>query len=352
MSPKISVCIPAYNRASVLHELLGSILSQNYSDYEIVICEDKSPERKRIRDIIAIFIDRYPNIIAYYENKTNLGYDANLREVISKATGAYCFFMGNDDWMCPGALSSVALALKRYENIGVVLRSYASFDKDPNKIKQVFKYFNSEKFFPAGSLTISTFYRRSVVIPGMVLHREEALKYSTDHFDGYLLYQLYLVGNILVEKNGVYLPEITVLYRDGGIPYFGNSDKEKGKFVPKIRTPESSLHFMQGMLAIALYIEKTRGVRIYKKILSDIGNYSYPILALQSGQPFREFLRYTLKLALLGLGKNLFFYFYFFSIILIGKDRIENIIKFIKRRFGYTPRLGSFYTGKNISTTQ
>lgn len=352
MDPKISVCIPAYNRADVLGELLESVLSQDYSNYEIVICEDKSPERQKINDIVSVFVHKYPKIITYYENETNLGYDANLRNVISKATGAYCLFMGNDDLMCPGALLSVASVLKRYKNVGVVLRSYASFDKDPNKIKQVFKYFDAEKFFPAGPLTISTFYRRSVVIPGLVLHREEALKYSTDRFDGYLLYQLYLVGNILVEKNGVYMPKITVLYRDGGIPYFGNSEKEKGKFVPEIRTPESSLHFMQGMLAIALYIEKTRGVKIYKRILNDIGNYSYPILVLQSDQPFRVFLRYALKLALLGLGKNLFFYFYFILIIFIGKDRIENIIKFIKRKFGYTPRMGRFYAGKRIPSTE
>lgn len=41
--PLLSVCIPAYNRA-VLDELLRSVLSQDFGDFEIVVCEDPSPE--------------------------------------------------------------------------------------------------------------------------------------------------------------------------------------------------------------------------------------------------------------------------------------------------------------------
>jgi len=52
MNPKLSVCIPAYNRPEVLKPLLDSILSQDFASYEIVICEDKSPKRKEIAEIV------------------------------------------------------------------------------------------------------------------------------------------------------------------------------------------------------------------------------------------------------------------------------------------------------------
>ena len=121
---RISVCIPAYNRPAVLPALLDSVISQDYDDYEIVICEDNSPMRNEIRSVAQSYMANHQGRLRYYENSTNLGYDGNIRNLIEKATGDYCFFMGNDDLMCPGALRSVGSAVARHDNIGVVLRSY------------------------------------------------------------------------------------------------------------------------------------------------------------------------------------------------------------------------------------
>lgn len=345
MAIKISVCIPAYNRSELLSPLLESILSQDYDDYEIVICEDKSPQREKIRAVVEGFSASYSDRIRYFENEDNLGYDGNIRNLIEKANGDYCFFMGNDDLMCPGALKAVASALMRHNNIGVVLRSYAAFDGSPDNIVQTFRYFDRELFFPSGAPTIATFYRRSVVIPGMTVHRKAALRYSTDRFDGTLLYQLYLVANILTEMNGVFLPVILVLYRTGGIPDFGNSEKEKGFFVPETQTPESSVHFVAGMLAIASWVEKNRGVKIFSAILRDIANYSYPILAIQSRQRTPVFVNYSIALAKLGFWKSGMFYSYFLSLLILGPRRVDALIGFIKKKLGYTPTIGAVYRG-------
>jgi abequosyltransferase len=339
--PIISVCIPAYNRPEVLPALLDSILEQDFDDYEIVICEDKSPMRQDIATVVSNYLSKFPGRIVYFENEQNLGYDANLRNLFEKATGQYCFFMGNDDLMCPAALSTVASALVRYPDVGVILRSYASFNGTPDNIAQVFRYFDKERFFPAGAETISTIYRRSVVIPGMVIHRKAALELRTERFDGFLLYQLYLVANILVTKNAVFLPEILVLYRNGGVPDFGNSEKEKGKFEPTKQTPASSVYFMQGMLKIATDTESDRNVSIYQPILSDIGNYSYPILSIQARRPLRVFVKYGYDLAKLGLWKYPLFHLYFWSLLLVGPTQLDKLIIFLKSKLGYTPRLGT-----------
>jgi glycosyltransferase involved in cell wall biosynthesis len=345
MTKTITVCIPAYNRANVLAPLLDSIVNQEYHNYSILICEDKSPERDTIRSIVGGYQAKYPCIINYIENDVNLGYDANIRKLIECADGDFCFFMGNDDLMCPGALSIVAGAIERHDNIGVVLRSYASFDDSPENINQLFKYFDKELFFPAGPSTITTFFRRSVVIPGVTFHRKEALKYSTDRCDGTLLYQLYIIANILTTMNGVFLPDIIVLYRNGGIPEFGSSEKEKGIFVPKDRTMESSLHFMQGMLDIAKLVEKDRGVKIFKPILRDLGNYSYGFLFVQANKGIKLFVTYVYRLAKMGFWNNKWLYAYSFLLILFGTTRVDKLIQFIKKRLGYTPAIGSIYRG-------
>lgn len=346
MNPKISICIPAYNRPEVLPALLDSILSQDYENFEIVICEDDSPKRGEIRHVVAAYSSRYPDVIHYHENPVNLGYDGNLRNLVEKADGDYCLFMGNDDLLCPDALSVVAGVVDRHPNVGVVLRTYAAFDGTADKINQIFRYFDSERFFPAGADAVVTLYRRSVVISGMVIHRGEAQKYSTSRFDGTLLYQLYLVANVLGVMNGVFTPEILAMYRTGGVPDFGSSASEKGKFVPKAQTPASSIHFMRGMLEIAKYVEEQRGMPIYRRILADIGNYSYPILAIQSRQPLGVFLDYVYQLAKLGFWRNGMFHLYFLAILLLGARRVDRLIGFIKKRLGHTPAIGSVYRGE------
>lgn len=345
MRPKISVCIPAYNRAEVLPELLDTILSQDFDDFEIVICEDQSPQRVQIAEVVSRYNLVRPGLIRYFENARNLGYDGNLRNLIEKSQGEYCLFMGNDDLMCGGALAKVSAAISRHPNIGVLLRSYAAFEGSPDNIVQTFRYFGQELFFPAGPETISTIYRRSVVIPGMVIHRDAALRWATNRFDGTLLYQLYLVANILADMNAVYLPDVIALYRNGGVPDFGNSAAEQGKFQPKEQTPESSIHFMQGMLDIALSVEVERKIHIFKPILQDIANYSYPILAIQAKKPLPVFLKYARSLAKLGLARYPLFHVWFFAVLILGTKRVERIIGWIKKRLGHTPSLGNVYRG-------
>lgn len=342
---KISVCIPAYNRAAVLPELLESVLTQDFCDFEIVINEDGSPEREQIRKVVDYYSALYPERIRYFENEENLGYDANLKSLIERARGEYCLFMGNDDLMCPGALKVISSAISRYPKVGVFLRSFAAFDGTPSNIVQTFRYFDKELFFPAGARSISTFYKRSVVIPGVTIRREAALQFATNRFDGSLLYQIYLIANILVEWNGVFSPEIVTWYRNGGVPDFGNSASEKGKFVPRTRTIDSSVSFMRGMLEIARYVEETRHVEIFRSILKDLSNYSYPILSVQAEKPVLDFFKYYVALIKLGFGRQLLFHMYFFSILLLGTRRMENIIAWMKKKLGHTPNIGSVYTG-------
>lgn len=339
--PLLTVCIPAYNRAKYLPHLLDSVLQQEEQDFEVLICEDDSPERPEIQKITSQYIVQYPGRIRYLENSRNLGYDGNIRELVAKAKGNYCVFMGNDDLLCPRAIATITDVLHRNPKCGVVVRTYATFDESPNEHKQVFRYYPKEYVVAPGAQAVAIGYRRSVVIPGMVIHRDSALKLSTSAFDGTLLYQLYLVGLILAQRSVVFTPQIIALRRDGVEPDFGNSDAEKGKFVPKDQTPESSLHFMAGMMRIAQHVETATGLPVFDAIRQDIGSYSYPILSIQARRSKGIFLRYGIALGRMGFWRSPLFHAYFLSLLVLGPDRVDGLIKWIKNRLGYTPRLGA-----------
>jgi len=346
VTARISVCIPAYNRAALLPALLESILSQDHADFEILICEDDSPERRDIAAVAARYCAAHPGRIRYVENEQNLGYDRNLRRLVELAQGDYCMFMGNDDLLAPGALPCVASAIARHPEVGVVVRSYASFDEDPARINQEFRYFDSERFFPAGADSIVTVFRRCVVISGVTLHRGLAQSLATDGVDGTLLYQIYLVARIVGRMNAVFVPQIIALYRNGGIPDFGHAPSERGKFVPRTRTIESSLHFMRGMLQVAQYVEDADSLPIRDAILQDISRYSYPVLSIQADKPLRAFLGYARELRRMGFARSGMFNIYLMALLLLGPRGTERVIQFIKRRLGYTPTLGKLYKGR------
>jgi abequosyltransferase len=346
MQPLISVCIPTYNRSKLLPELLESILSQDFEGFEIVICENNSPEREKIHEIVNDYQSRTSRVIRYYENEANLGYDGNIRRLVNRATGKYVLFTGNDDLLAPGALLTVASALNRYSNIGVVLRTYATFNETPDKIDQVTRYFQEERFFPPGAATIVTFFKRCVVLPGVTFHREAALKVQTDRFDGHTLYQIYLVANILVNMNGVYLPQIIGYYRNHGIPDFGYAEAERvGNYVPGERTPESSLFMMRGYLDIARYVEETRGVKIRDAIERDLANYALGYISVQRSKSLKVFIKYVKNLAEIGYGKHIMYWVYALGLLILGERQMGRLIGLIIRRLGYTPNIGNVFGG-------
>ena len=346
MRPKISICIPAYNRPEELGQLLQTAVDQDYGDYEIVVCEDCSPKAAEILAVVNGYIARYPDkTIRFFQNEENLGYDGNLRRLLAKAAGDFCFFMGDDDLICPGAIRRVAEIIERHEDLGVILRAYCRFDPaNPEIVLEGFHYFPEDRFFPPGVDTIVTFFRRSTTIGGYTVNRAEALKCDTDRFDGTLLYQLYLSATILTRKSGYYISDALVKVRSWNVFYFGSSDKEKGRFVPRQLAPEHSLNFMTGMVEIAKYVEETYHINVYDRILQDYGNYSYPILVLHA-EDLRTFMKYSYELARLGLWKSWPFYFYVIALMILKPKGSTYLIRLAKRLLGYTPHLGSFSSG-------
>lgn len=343
----ISVCIPAYNRVTFLSELLDSILGQDFDNFDIVIAEDFSPERKGISATVATYRQRLGSKIKYYENPQTLGYDGNLRRLVELATGEYVLFMGNDDLLASGALSAVASAVSERKDVGVVLRSYSSFLSDPEQPEQVFRYFSEDRVFPPGPDTVVTFFRRCVFISGMVFKRSSAAACATTRFDGTLLYQQNLAGHILAKESGVYLNRVLSYHRLGGIPDFGASAAEKAFFVPKLQTPESSLHFMRGMLAIAYSLDGPGGSKVGQRILRDIGNYAYPIISIQAAQSFGTFSLYLWELMKLGFWRVPLFHVYALGLLVLGRRNCDALIGIIKRRLGRAPIIGSVYAGNS-----
>lgn len=338
--PKFSVCIPAYNRARYLGPLLDSILQQDFDDFEIVLCEDLSPERDSILSVADDYNHRYPGRIRTYLNEVNLGYDGNIRNLVEKAAGEFCFFMGNDDLMCAGALRTTADLLQRHQNVGVVLRSYAWFDETPDRLAAEVRYFTEEREFPAGPEAISISFRRSGVISGYIVHRDSALEVATSRFDGSLYYQMHLTANVLVNRCAVFTPAMLVLCRNSEPPDFGNSRAERGAYVPGRYTPAARLKMVKGALAIVTNLKNTRGIDLVDDITRDYANYFYPYIRDQLNASPRQLFWLYREFAKIGLGRYWPFHMYFALGYILGARRFDACVKLGRKMLGRSPRFG------------
>lgn len=94
MSPYFSVIVPTYNRAHFLEKTIRCILSQTFSDFELIIVDDAS-------------IDNTPGLIdsikekrmVYLRNEVNRERSASRNKGISQAKGKFiCFCDSDDHW--------------------------------------------------------------------------------------------------------------------------------------------------------------------------------------------------------------------------------------------------------------
>src|SRR5664279_2007316 len=93
-NPKVSFIVPCYKLAHLLPDCINSILNQTYSDFEILIMDDCSPDDTP--RVAASFDD--PRVI-HVRNEPNLGHLRNYNKGISLARGDYIWLISADDYL-------------------------------------------------------------------------------------------------------------------------------------------------------------------------------------------------------------------------------------------------------------
>ena len=93
--PLLSVIVPVYKVEKYLKRCVDSILNQSYSNIEIILIDDGSPDHSGgVCDEIALSDDRVKVI-----HKENGGLSSARNAGIELATGEYIAFVDSDDWI-------------------------------------------------------------------------------------------------------------------------------------------------------------------------------------------------------------------------------------------------------------
>ena len=98
-NPTVSIVMPAYNVAAYIGETLDSVFEQTFTDYEVILVNDGSPDTVELDKAIEPHLNR----IRYIKQK-NLGAGAARNEGLRAARGEFIAFLDADDLWLPNYL--------------------------------------------------------------------------------------------------------------------------------------------------------------------------------------------------------------------------------------------------------
>ncbi len=114
MDIKVSILIPVYKSEDFISQCIQSVLKQTYTNLEIVIVDDATPDNsmKIIGDILKEINYKYD--IKIYHNNKNEGIAATRNIGIKAATGDYIYFLDSDDAITTDCIEILTQLAKKH----------------------------------------------------------------------------------------------------------------------------------------------------------------------------------------------------------------------------------------------
>lgn len=215
MNPRVSICLPTYNGEPYLRQALESLLSQSFSDFEILVSDD-------------CYKDGTPDILSEFQkqdkrlrltcNKENAGLFANYNKCLARAETPFIKPFAQDDLLHPHYLERALSVFEKEPELvllstdrGLIDASGQAIEAEIAKSNQVF-----ESNVPvSGNAVIETCLFPVINYigePSTVIFRKRACGQGFDesfHQLGDLEYWL----RILMEGNYCYIPEQLCFFR-------------------------------------------------------------------------------------------------------------------------------------------
>ncbi|MEP6645465.1 MAG: glycosyltransferase family 2 protein [Saprospiraceae bacterium] len=204
---KITVITPVYNGELTIRSCIESVLNQTYTEVEYIIMDAVS------KDNTLSIIHEYPQEkIKLFSGKDQGLYDAINKGMDIASGDIMCFLCADDMYADNFVLRKVAHAFQSDPDIDIVYSDIVYVNR--NNISRIERYWKSSSFVPG-------LYRKGWLPPNTsffikrtsMLHHEKfniKFRYAADYELNYRLLEKYRLKS-------VYLPEILVLMRSGGV---------------------------------------------------------------------------------------------------------------------------------------
>lgn len=111
---RFSVIVPLYNKAPYVEKALQSILSQTFTDYELIVVDDGSTDGSA-----EVATPLIPSEKGRMIRQTNAGVSAARNHGVAASQGDYLCFLDADDWWDPTFLEEMDRMINAYPDAGI-----------------------------------------------------------------------------------------------------------------------------------------------------------------------------------------------------------------------------------------
>ena len=149
MEPLLSIAIPTFNRAPFLKanlEYLKLYVEKFESNSIEIIVSDNCSQDETPKVVESLTKQGFD--INYIRNNVNIGWGRNFLQCFKLSRGKYIIILGDDDFICDGAIERIFNVVKKRECGTIFMRPYG-FNNDhrneyPGKIGGFDKYYKDK----------------------------------------------------------------------------------------------------------------------------------------------------------------------------------------------------------------
>lgn len=136
--PLLSICIPTFNRAHLLNDLLKALENELASlticqQTEIVVLSNASTDDT---STIVRSYDKLP--VRFFENSYNIGAHANVLKVTSHARGKYAWIIGDDDLPVKNGIENILSCINDNQGARCIMINFV-YEKSINRQRLLFE---------------------------------------------------------------------------------------------------------------------------------------------------------------------------------------------------------------------
>jgi len=208
---EVSVIIPTYNRASFLKEAIESVLSQEYSNYELIIIDDGSTDNTK--EIIKLFEGK----LRYYY-QPHRGVSSARNAGLKLAQGNFIAFLDSDDLWKKEKLKVQMEFMKKHPEIKVCYTEEIWIRKgvrvNPKKKHKKYSGWIFDKVVPICLLSLSSALFRKELFDEIGVF-DENLPACEDYDLGLRIackYPIHLIEEPLIIKRGGHPDQLSKKY--------------------------------------------------------------------------------------------------------------------------------------------
>jgi len=126
-NPLVTIYVPCRNYGHYLETAIKSVLSQLYTNWEMIIIDEASDDNTQA--IADYFQSQYPDQVKVVSNPAPVGLQKVANIVLGMAQGKYLMRLDADDWLDEGALLLMVAKLEADPDYGLVYGNYYYTDE-------------------------------------------------------------------------------------------------------------------------------------------------------------------------------------------------------------------------------